>query len=138
MDHGAEEGAGRTMRFLGSMHGNTPTGFQLAATYAVGIGAAVLALATLGLTWKTVLLAILAFDWAGGVVANSADPVRAWWRDRPRMQAAFIIVHLIELPLVFWLTDGGAAFYVLALVLAAKLSVFVLGGRWSNRTMKPL
>ena len=117
------------MDVLRSIHGNKPTGFQLCATYGVGVAAAALTLAALGFSWKTALLAFLAFDWVGGIVANSADTVRAWWRNRPRMKKAFIIIHLIELPLVFWLAGGGVAFYVLALMLAVKLSVFMLGAR---------
>ena len=119
------------MDFLSFIHGNKPSGFQLFATYGVGVAAAALTLATLGFNWKTALLAFLAFDWVGGIVANSAETVRAWWRERPRMKTAFIVIHLIELPLVFWLAGGGVAFYTLALMLAIKLSVFVLGSRQS-------
>ena len=81
------------------------------------------------MTWQTLLLAVLAVDWCGGVVANSAETVRAWWRERPRLSKAFVVVHLLELPLVYWLAGGGLVFYVFALVLAMKLGVFLLGGK---------
>ena len=118
---------------LAALHGINPTRFQLVSSYAVGLASAALTLVALGFAWKTALLALLVLDWTAGVVANSAEPVRAWWAERPRLRGAFIVVHLLELPVVFWLTDGGAAFAVLALVLAAKLSVFVLG--WHPRAL---
>ena len=117
------------MDYLRSLHGNEPTGFQLFATYGVGAAAAALTLAALDFNWKTALLAFLAFDWVGGVVANAAETVREWWRDRPRLKTAFIVVHLIELPLAYWLAGGGVVFYVLGLALAVKLSVFIVGWR---------
>ncbi len=112
---------------LGSLHGNKPTTFQLVSSYGVGLGAALLVLVSLEFSWKTALLAFLALDWVGGIVANSAETVRDWWRERPEMSRAFIAVHLIELPIVFWLSGGGVTFALFGLVLAAKLSIFLLG-----------
>ena len=114
---------------LAPLHGLNPTLFQLVSSYAVGVASAALTLIALGVDWKKALLAFLVLDWTAGVVANSAEPVRAWWRERPRLRAAFIGVHFLELPFVFWLAGGGEAFAILVLVLAAKLSVFVLGAR---------
>ena len=115
------------MRIFGLLHGNRATPFQLAASYGVGLGAAALVILVLGLSWKTALLGLVAVDWVGGIVANAAEPVRAWWRDRPRWRAAFIAVHIVELPIVFWLSGGGIVFALFALILATKLSVFLLG-----------
>ncbi|MGJ3231583.1 MAG: hypothetical protein ACFE0P_07280 [Oceanicaulis sp.] len=112
---------------LGAVMGERPTRFQVLSSVIVGSAAALLTVIVFGWSWKAALLALLAFDWAGGVVANAAEPVRAWWRPRPRLRAVFFAVHAVEAPLVYALTGGGAAFAVFAILLAAKLSVFVLG-----------
>ena len=121
------------MLSLDALHGNRPAVFQLVATYGVGFAAAALVLTTQGFGWRSWLLALVAADWCGGVVANAAAPVRAWWTARPRMKTGFVLVHLAELPLIYWLSGGGVAFYILAVVLAAKLSVFMLGQQASAR-----
>ncbi len=115
------------MPFAAAFHGDHPGPFQLIATYAIGLAAAGLTLLSLDITWKTVILAVLVFDWVGGIVANAAETVRTWWRARPKARTAFLLIHLLEVPLLWWLTGGGLAFYILVLVLAAKLSIFVLG-----------
>ncbi|MEM9781006.1 MAG: hypothetical protein AAF899_00880 [Pseudomonadota bacterium] len=112
---------------LAALHGHNPTPFQLVSSYALGAASAALTLVVLGIDGKTALLALLVLDWTAGVVANSAEAVRAWWRRRPHLRVPFIVVHFVELPLVFWLTGGGEVFAILLLVLAAKLSVFMLG-----------
>lgn len=112
---------------LASLHGLKPTLFQLMSSYGVGIASAAFTLIALGIDWKTLLLALLVLDWTAGVVANSAETVRAWWQARPHLRIAFLVVHILELPLMFWLSGGGEIFVILTLVLAAKLSVFLLG-----------
>ena len=112
---------------LASLHRLNPTPFQLVSSYGVGVTSAAFTLIAIGIDSKTVLLAFLVLDWTAVVVANSAETVRAWWREQPRFRIAFIAVHLLELPLVFWLSGGGEVFVILTLVLSAKLSVFLLG-----------
>ncbi len=87
----------------------------------------VFTLYALGTGWRSVVLAVVAADWCGGIIANAAESTRAWWRRRTTGRRIFIAVHLIEIPIVWWLADGSLAFWVLMLVLAAKLSVFMLG-----------
>ncbi len=116
------------MRFLvEALHGSRPTVFQLTATYAVFVGAMAVVLAGKGVSVASILLALVAGDWAGGVVANAAPSTRAWWRARREWRAAYYAVHLFELPVVWLLTGGGAAFALMALVLTMKLSIFALG-----------
>ncbi|MEE4349519.1 MAG: hypothetical protein V2J26_04760 [Pacificimonas sp.] len=74
--------------------------------------------------WRGIVLAVIAFDWAGGIVANLSAPVRNWWRDRDGARLAFIIVLLAGIPVVWWLTSGSALFYALMLLLVIKLSAF--------------
>ena len=112
---------------LQAMHGRSPSRFQLAATYAAGLAAAILTLHALGSDWKSWLLALIAFDWVAGVVATAAPPVRRGWAERPRGRLLFTPVHLIEAILVYWLSGGGTVFAVFALALFVKLAVFHLG-----------
>ncbi|MEO1014758.1 MAG: hypothetical protein AAFX08_06160 [Pseudomonadota bacterium] len=109
-----------------ALHGTRPTSFQLTATYAVFIGAMAIVFAGQGVSPKSILLALVAGDWAGGVVANAAPSTRAWWRERRDLRLPFYLVHLLELPIVWLLTGGGLAFALMALVLTMKLSVFAL------------
>ena len=76
---------------------------------------------------KGVLLAILAFDWAGGVVANASEPVRAWWRDRTNLRPYFYGLHVVELPVALWLADGEPSFGWLAALLTLKIVAFARG-----------
>lgn len=115
---------------LAPLHGPNPTPFQIVSSYTVGVASAAFTLIALGIDWRTALLALLVLDWTAGVVANSAEPVRSWWRARAHLRIAFVIVHLLQLPLLLWLTGGGIVFAILTLVLAAKLSIFVLG--WTD------
>ena len=113
---------------LEELQGRTPTRFQLIATY--GLFAATVALTVLhyGTGWKVLLLALIAGDWAAGIVANSALSTRAWWRDRLLARRVFYALHLAEIPLVWWLCEGDVQLFgTLMLVLCAKLSVFTLG-----------
>lgn len=115
------------MTFLDPIQGKSPSLLQLFTSYGIGLGAAALVLTQLDFTWKTALLAALAFDWCGGLVANAAPPVRGWWRTRPGLSRAFLPFHLMELPVIYWLTGGGTVFYCFCLVMAAKLAIFELG-----------
>lgn len=117
------------MRHLEPFQGENPSYPQLIATYGIGFMAATLTLNYLGLGWESAILAFIVFDWVGGVVANAAEPVRKWWRTRPHLKAKFFIVHVLEIPLVYLLTGGEILFYILLIVLAAKLSIFEIGQR---------
>lgn len=112
---------------LEELHGRTPTRLQLVSTWGVAAAAFVFTLYALGTDWRSILLAVIAADWCGGIIANAAESTRVWWRRRAMGRRIFIAVHLIEIPIVLWLAEGGLAFWVLMLVLAAKLSVFMLG-----------
>ena len=120
------------MGILDPWHGRDPSALQLVATHGVGLASAALVISALGADWRSFVLALAAYDWCGGVVANAAEPVRAWWRTRPGMHRGFIVVHLVELPIVYWLSGGGLIFYVLAIVLAMTLAVFSFGARRSD------
>lgn len=112
---------------LNAILGQRPSPFLVISSVGMFIAAAVLTIVTLGTGWKTLILAFIAGDWAAGVIANSAESTRVWWRDRLPKRRTFIIVHLLEVPLVWWLTGGGTVFALFGFVLIAKLAVFILG-----------
>lgn len=64
------------MHRLIALHGYFPTPLQLIATYEIAIGAAGLTFWHLGVGWRAWIIALLAADWAGGVIANSAENYR--------------------------------------------------------------
>ena len=112
---------------LASLQGESPTRVQVIGTWTVFFGAAGLVLMSGSIDWKLLLVAFIAGDWAGGVVANAAESTRDWWRDKTRARQIFHIAHVAEVPLVWWLTGGGWVFYVLMVVLIAKLAIFEMG-----------
>lgn len=112
---------------LNAILGQKPSPFLVISSVGMFIAAVVLTIMTLGTGWKALILAFIAGDWAAGIIANSAESTRVWWRDRLPKRRTFIIVHLLELPLVWWLTGGGIGFVLFGFVLAAKLAVFILG-----------
>ena len=116
-----------------ALHGYHPTVLQLIATYGLAIGAAGLTISYLGVEWRAWIIALLAADWVGGTIANSAETVRSWWRARPRLSVGFVAIHIIEWLLLWWLTSGGLMFGLLSLALLAKLSVFMLGQSYFSR-----
>lgn len=113
---------------LGEIQGRTPSPLQLVSTYGLFVVTVGLVILHAGHGWKAILLAVLAGDWAAGIVANAAVSTRAWWRDRLHARRVFLFLHIAQIPIVWWLCDGDMTlFAVLMLALFAKLSVFLLG-----------
>ena len=113
---------------LEEIQGRTPSRLQLVLTYTMFVVATGLVLLHAGGGWKDILLALIAGDWAAGVVANAAQSTRVWWRDRLRARRIFLALHFLEIPLVWWLCgNDNVLFVTLMLVLFAKLSIFMLG-----------
>ena len=112
---------------LEPIHGKNPTKTQLITTYGLFVTAAILTIYLLDRNWRTFVLAFVAGDWAGGIAANASASVRNWWQKRPKLSKLFWLVHIVEIPLVWWLAEGTAIFSVFFLIWAAKLSVFELG-----------
>lgn len=113
---------------LAEIQGHNPTRLQLTTTYGLFVGTTVLIILWYGMDWKSLILAVIAGDWAAGIVANSARSTRDWWRDRLTARRVFLVIHLLEVPLVWWLCAGDSQLFgILMLTLFAKLSVFLLG-----------
>lgn len=57
-------------------------------------------------SWHRWLLAIIALDIGGGVVANMTTGTSEYYRKRPKLRPIFIMVHVIH-PLLLWLIFPG-------------------------------
>ncbi|GAB3264498.1 hypothetical protein GCM10027347_31600 [Larkinella harenae] len=91
--------------FLHKLHGEKTTLPVLTLTY---LAALLLAFVTVSdysaWSWKTALLALLAFDIGGGVVANLSEGTSAYYRTHPNRRWAFVGIHSLQpalLTLVF-------------------------------------
>ncbi len=110
------------------LHGTTPSPMSLALAYAIGLVAAVLA-------WQTgpggiagAALALLALDWAAGIIANATRSTRAFHAGKPLWWAlAFVALHVAEIPLLWWLAQDTTLPSWMLLMLAMKLAVFIIG-----------
>lgn len=104
--------------------GENPTTLQLILTWGAGLiaFAVVWQLTQGGLSG--LIIALLAADWTGGVVAHSHQTVADWWRERLTLRLAFYLIHVPEVVLLFLLTGSNALFWSMLAVLAAKLAVF--------------
>lgn len=110
---------------------------MLAITYAIGSGAAIHA-------WNTgpggiagAVLALLALDWAGGIIANATRSTRIYHADKPvSWTLVFVALHAAEMPLLWWLAPDAAFAGWMLVLLAAKLAVFI-AGQLEHRTRSP-
>lgn len=109
------------------VHGRTPTVFQVAATWVAFVSAGGVVLWNEGVSLAGVILALFAADWTAGIVANSAEPVRAWWREHQHYRLPFHLVHLVLLAIAFLIGGDGVVFQALIVILFVKLTVFELG-----------
>ncbi len=110
------------------LHGEKPTVMQIVGTFLIAALAAAAALSIWGFGWRGILAAVICADWFGGVIANSARSTRLYWASLPRITvAAFCVVHLSEIPVVWFLLGENPASYLLWPTVIAKISVFLLG-----------
>jgi hypothetical protein len=78
--------------------------------------------------WQTIVLMIMAADIFGGVISNASSSTRAHWAGKSRWAAiAFVTVHLIEIPIIWWLSGGDIVFWLLTFAMLAKIGVFLIG-----------
>lgn len=119
------------------LHGRRPRALSLLLIYGVGG-------ATAAYVWQLgpggiagVVLAVLALDWAGGVVSNSTASTRAAWAELPRWAVlAFVAVHLAEIAPLWWLAPPSL-FWPLLGILILKLSVFIIGNNDLRKDSSP-
>ena len=110
------------------LQGETPSTLQLILTYGLALLGAAMMLWLAGTNITGVILAVIAADWFGGIVANSARSTRAFWAQLPSWtKPAFVIVHLCEVPIIYWLVSGDQMYAFLLPILGAKLAVFLIG-----------
>lgn len=96
-------------RFLYEIHGKNPTSSDLWLTYAAGIvggvAGTVLAQASGVDLWKALLVGLLFFDIAGGVVANFTVSTRMYYGNSRRRRILFLCLHVVQpllIALVLW------------------------------------
>jgi hypothetical protein len=78
--------------------------------------------------WQSVVLMVMAADIFGGVISNASRSTRVHWATKPNWAAlAFVLVHLIEIPIIWWLAGGDLVFWVLTCAMLAKIGVFIVG-----------
>ncbi len=110
-------------RFLYEIHGKNPTALDLWLTYAAGtIGGVVgVVLAyTSGIDlWKALLVGLLFFDIAGGVVANFTVSTRTYYGRSRRRRILFLCLHVLQ-PLLMALILGD---YLLLMIFTAAFAV---------------
>ena len=110
------------------LHGRDPIPAVLALTYLTGLAAAALVLHLGPGGWTGILLAVFALDWSAGIVANAARSTRAYYAGLPlSVSVLFVLVHLAEMPLLWWLSAGTGIWAWMQLILTVKLVVFVAG-----------
>lgn len=99
-------------RILRELHGTRPKIREILATWT----AAILAMAVVVVgeqsavwspdLWRTIVVAIVAGDVAGGIVANFSRSTNAYYAVRPRMRLIFLALHVVQ-PLAMWIASGG-------------------------------
>ncbi len=110
------------------LQGETPGALQLILTYGLALLGAATMLWLAGANIIGAILAVIAADWFGGIVANSARSTRAFWAKLPSWTSpAFVIVHLCEVPIIYWLVSGDQKYAFLLPILGVKLAVFLIG-----------
>ncbi len=93
-------------KYLWELHGEKARLSTVVMVYVVGLAASMLFLMNLltevkDLTlWKVIILWLLYFDIAGGVVANLSSSTNSYYRDKKGLRIIFLVVHVIH-PLLF-------------------------------------
>lgn len=110
-------------RFLYEIHGKNPTALDLWLTYAAGIIGGVVGVVlaqTSGIDlWKALLVGLLFFDIAGGVVANFTVSTRMYYGGSRRRRILFLCLHVLQ-PLLMALILGD---YLLLMIFTATFAV---------------
>jgi len=94
-------------KWLWKLHGKTAYDVDIAMVYAFAIAAAVVcAWLSAGLSfWQQCLLAVLAFDIAGGAISNFTEGTKAYYTSKPGSPHTFVWAHSLHacmLALVFY------------------------------------
>lgn len=111
----------------GPIVGDQPTREQILITIAAALAAMVWALEAYGTGWVGWLMALFAVDWGAGAVSLLFASTQAWWRGEPGFSRWFLPTHLLEIPVVWWLSGGDVGFWILLAALGAKLALFEAG-----------
>jgi len=104
----------RVPRFLWDLHGQRASVGELGGVYAGGVVLAALSMGVgasqlAGLAvWRVALVALVALDICGGVLANLAPGTRSYWGAQGRgMRAAFLALHVVHPALLGVALGGG-------------------------------
>ena len=131
-------------KVLHEFHGKQATLYDLLATYGAGTIAAGTVLFLLPTTtelWHQILLAVLALDIGGGVVANFTQSTTRYHWHRPRLRLLFIVpFHLIH-PVLLMMVFPNLTFPIACngmYIIAAALGINGIAGYKEQRIVAPL
>ena len=87
-----------------------------------------------GALWQRIIVVLLMMDLVAGAISNATPPTNAEWRLLPRWHRwMFVVVHACAYPLVLWqLVAPQELWWVMIVILAVKLLVFVRGTLWNH------
>lgn len=79
--------------------------------------------------WTDLILFVLAFDVAAGLVSNLSVATRRFWSERSLfLRATYVVLHLLAYSLAIWVLVSSALWgSVLSAVLGAKIVAFIFG-----------
>jgi len=116
-------------RFLRELHGEKTSILNIVCVYVAAIVAGafvIISLQELGLpVWKNVLICILYFELAGGVVANLTSATNQYYQKKTKLRLAFILSHLAHPALLIVLFPESIeySFFVGIFTISAALIV---------------
>ena len=129
----------RVSRFLQELHGRQARIIDLIVTYlsaVIGTIVSVYLAQEIALTvFKSVLLALVAFDISGGVVANFTAGTQNYYWENPKRRYKFILLHLLHPVLLIWIfTDD--LFYIFFISGFTLLAIALINRIKNSSTQK--
>ena len=79
--------------------------------------------------WTQIILFILSFDIAAGLISNLSQSTRAFWTSQSSLlKGTYIVLHVFVYPIMLWLLTGWSVLFLIVLIpLAAKILAFSIG-----------
>ena len=93
--------------YLHELHGKQASVFDLLVNYTTAIIATIIILyLAWGLSlapYKLIILVVLTFDLAGGVVSNFTEGTNHYYIEKPKMRYLFIAFHVVQPMVLIWI-----------------------------------